>query len=103
MRLNSKERFAILSAFQSVLTCSYKLYLFGSRTDDTKKGGDIDLLVLVSCEDKDQIINLKSKLKLEIFKNIPEQKIDITVATDQELKTDLFLSSLKDHMLPLSD
>ena len=86
-----------------LLQTVFILYLFGSRTDDTKKGGDIDLLVLASCEDKDRIINLKSKLKLEIFKNIPEQKIDITVATDQELKTDLFLSSLKDHMLPLSD
>jgi uncharacterized protein len=52
------------------------IYLFGSRTDLKKKGGDIDLLVYSD--------NLKEsdKLKIEmaLFEKIEEQKVDIIIA-----------------------
>ena len=44
MRINK----AIIKFFKSELDqifTNYKLYLFGSRTDDQKRGGDIDLLI----------------------------------------------------------
>lgn len=49
------------------------VYLFGSRTDDTKRGGDIDILII-----SDKIKNKEiRKIRLEIFDLIGEQKIDI--------------------------
>jgi uncharacterized protein len=55
-----------------------KIYLFGSRADDSKRGGDIDLLILsnkVSVSDKIDI-------KLALFDRIGERKIDIVIAPD---------------------
>lgn len=95
MRLSKKEETAIVTAFKKVFRSEeYKLYLFGSRTDDQKKGGDIDLLVVVNPEHKKHFIDAKSLIKVEIFKMLDEQKIDITIATQPEMENDVFLSSL---------
>ena len=55
-----------------------KLFLFGSRVDDKKKGGDIDLLVV------SEKLSFSDKLKIEceMFKHIEEQKIDIIITDD---------------------
>jgi len=50
-----------------------RVYLFGSRTDDAAKGGDIDLLIV-----SEKIKNReKRKIRLKIFDRMEEQKIDI--------------------------
>ena len=55
---------------------SARVYLFGSRVDETKRGGDIDILIV---SDK---IRLSEKLEIEAHLEtlIGEQKIDL-VAT----------------------
>lgn len=53
-----------------------QIYLFGSRTDDTKKGGDIDLLVISNKINERDI----RKIKLELYDLIGEQRIDIISA-----------------------
>ena len=52
-----------------------KVYLFGSRTNDKLKGGDIDLLIISSK------ITFKDKLKIKykLFEKLGEQKIDVIV------------------------
>ena len=45
MRLKDFEIRAIKEAVRS-MDSKAKVYLFGSRVDDTKKGGDIDLLII---------------------------------------------------------
>jgi len=50
-----------------------QIYLFGSRTDDTKRGVDIDLLIISNKIDKRDI----RKIKIELYDLIGEQKIDI--------------------------
>jgi predicted nucleotidyltransferase len=54
--------------------------LFGSRVDDSKKGGDIDLLIEPEkiTNEFSQIVNLKAKLQL----SLDMQKIDIIIARD---------------------
>jgi predicted nucleotidyltransferase len=46
MRLSDAERGAIRRAIAD-FDPEAMVYLFGSRTDDTKRGGDIDLLIMV--------------------------------------------------------
>ncbi len=72
MRLKKSEIDAIKSAINKYDN-NAKVFLFGSRVDDSKKGGDIDLLII---SDK---IKLDEKLKIETSLDllIDEQKIDL--------------------------
>jgi len=74
MRLLSEE-VNLLKTKLSLLSHDAKLYLFGSRVDDTKKGGDIDLLVV---SDKLHKKDLRF-LRIEFFKVFGEQKLDIVL------------------------
>lgn len=55
-----------------------KVYLFGSRVEHDKRGGDIDLLIMSDKLTGDD----KSKIKLKLFDRIGEQKIDIIISED---------------------
>ncbi len=55
---------------------SAKIYLYGSRIDNNKKGGDIDLLII-----SNKITNtIKRKIRLELYEDIGEQKIDFIIS-----------------------
>lgn len=60
-----------------------KIYIFGSRADLTKKGGDIDILVISSKIDS----QARRKIKVELFLKLGDRKIDIIV-TDNPRKTE---------------
>ena len=74
MRLSENE-IDILKSELFAISKSAKLYLFGSRTDDQAKGGDIDLLIVSNKVSKKDI----RSLRLEFFKHFGEQKIDIVL------------------------
>ena len=54
------------------------IYLFGSRVDDQKKGGDIDLLIL----SQTLMPSDKRAIRGELWQSIGEQKIDLVIAHD---------------------
>lgn len=56
------------------------VYLFGSRVDDKKKGGDIDILILSN----KIVFSDKIDIKAAIFEKLEEQKIDIVIAKDKK-------------------
>lgn len=69
---------------------SNQVYLFGSRVDDSKKGGDIDILVL--SEKKLHHTELY-KMKLSFFSKFGVQKLDVVnFSKDNE-------SAFKKHIL----
>lgn len=45
MRLNKKDIQSIVRVAKEIYGEGVEVYLFGSRTDNEKRGGDIDLLV----------------------------------------------------------
>lgn len=45
MRLSTEQRLALKAQFADVLGADCEVLLFGSRTDDDQRGGDVDLLV----------------------------------------------------------
>lgn len=65
----------------STIDPNAKVYLFGSRTDDTKKGGDIDILILSNQKIKPEKI---TKLRIKFFDTFGEQKLDIVNFTFDE-------------------
>jgi len=66
----------IKKAFLEVFE-SGNIYLFGSRVDDTKKGGDIDLYI--STPDKKDLVSKKIDFLVQLKRKIGEQKIDVVL------------------------
>ena len=77
MRITEHEKNVIIEAVKSVDPTA-QVWLFGSRTDDNKKGGDIDIGILSSKVDVMEEIEIRQK----ICDKIGEQKIDLVVSKD---------------------
>ncbi len=60
-----------------------KIYLFGSRIDVDKRGGDIDIIILSDILDSGDIRDVR----LNFFKEFGEQKLDIILDMQNPLKT----------------
>ncbi|MCP4177769.1 MAG: nucleotidyltransferase domain-containing protein [bacterium] len=76
MRLSKKQINAIKDSVYE-LDLNAGIYLYGSRVDNTKAGGDIDLLII-----SNQLSELKdkSKIRWKIYEKLGEQKIDILLS-----------------------
>ena len=79
MRITQSERATILQALAKVDEDA-PVYLFGSRVDDSARGGDIDLLVL------SKKIDLLAKLDVlgELHDRLGDQKIDLAIFPDAQ-------------------
>ena len=77
MRLSAIEQSVIINAIK-LQDGGAAVYLFGSRTDDRAKGGDIDILII---SDKIKLTE-KIKIRASIFNTILEQKLDLVVKKD---------------------
>ena len=77
MRISEQEKNVIVDAVKNA-DPDARVWLFGSRTDDTKKGGDIDIGILSSKVDVIEEIEIRRK----ICDKIGEQKIDLVVSKD---------------------
>ena len=93
MRLTSQQINDITSVLNAFLEgCKAELRLYGSRVNDDKKGGDIDLLLLVENPNLEaELAENKHYLLAAIKKNIGDQKIDLLVSSYPAVKTDPFL------------
>jgi predicted nucleotidyltransferase len=74
MRITEQEKNAIIDAVINT-DPNAKVWLFGSRVDDNKRGGDIDIAIFSEKIDKD--VMQKIQVKRFICDRIGEQKIDI--------------------------
>ena len=94
MRISEIEKTTIVNAILEK-DKNAQIFLFGSRTDDFKKGGDINILV-----QSDEIGLLEIvKIKSNIFKNIPEQKIDLLISKSNE--TNHFVDFISNQLISL--
>jgi predicted nucleotidyltransferase len=78
MRLSLYQQQQIKQTIFSLVGTDARVWLFGSRADDAKRGGDIDLLI-----ETDQAINNKASLlcKLEgaLVMRLGDRKIDTLI------------------------
>jgi predicted nucleotidyltransferase len=75
----SPEQKNLLKTTTKQLDKNARVFLFGSRVDDTKTGGDIDVLIFSNCLSKQHARLIRRKF-CEIF---GEQKIDIVLDSGQ--------------------
>jgi hypothetical protein len=87
MRITIKEQVKIRELTERYFGKGSTVRLFGSRVDDSKRGGDIDLYV----EPTNRQINLldaRANLWGELQVQLGEQKIDIVLANEEKLLID---------------
>ncbi len=76
MRLNTEEIAAIETSFAETFGKG-EVFLFGSRTDDRRRGGDIDLYVVP--ETRTDLTQKKIDFLVGLKRRIGEQKIDVVI------------------------
>ena len=80
MRLSQRYIDVIKSRFKEFFNDG-DIYLFGSRVDDSKKGGDIDLYLVL--QEHKNLFEKKIKFLSRVKRELGEQKIDIVFNQDQ--------------------
>jgi len=78
MRITEHEKNAIIDAVKSA-DPDAKVWLFGSRADDSKKGGDIDIAIFSEKIKTDVMREIQ--VRRFICDRIGEQKIDIVTTS----------------------
>lgn len=79
MRLTNEQIMTIKTIILSNFGPAAKLMLFGSRMDDSKRGGDIDLLVETDLNPEEMFIKKITALG-QLQRALGEQKIDLLTA-----------------------
>ena len=75
MRLAAREIEAIKASASAAFGASAIVRLFGSRTNDNLRGGDIDLHIEV--DDGGQDVRKAADFRWRLFDRIEEQKVDL--------------------------
>lgn len=79
MRITETERRTILDAAGRHFGPEVRVYLFGSRVDDTARGGDIDLYLERVDLDAAAVLERKLGMRAELHAALGEQRIDLVV------------------------
>jgi predicted nucleotidyltransferase len=97
MRLDQTQKKALKIALQNLKTGD-EVFLFGSRVDDAKRGGDIDLLIF----SQQPSFELSRKIIRDFFKHC-EEKLDVLIITPRKMTQEqtLFVRSIQ--KMPLSN
>ena len=79
MRLTPHERQVIQQAANDCFGSQTVVRLFGSRTDDERRGGDIDLLIDTPLGDPALIAQAHLRFVAKLYTQLGEQKIDVLI------------------------
>jgi len=77
MRLKKEHIESIKELARKIFGEETQVYLFGSRVNNNKKGGDIDLYIETTT--KEDLFEKKIQMILALYKIIGEQKIDLII------------------------
>jgi len=85
MRLQPKEITAVTQAAQHAFIPGTGVFLFGSRVDDAKRGGDIDLLVeLPASLPAEEWVRRRSRFVTRLYRLLDEQRIDVVMTAQDQ-------------------
>jgi predicted nucleotidyltransferase len=77
MRLTAQQQATVRATVAETFGSDAQVRLFGSRVDDTKRGGDIDLLVTTNERDVQALMRCEIALLTKLQNQLGEQKIDL--------------------------
>lgn len=79
MRLSEHEKKVIIDSISEIDPKAH-IFLFGSRANNLKQGGDIDILVISEHITFDH----KLKIKKDLFNLLEEQRIDLVIKSSYD-------------------
>lgn len=79
MRLAPEQISIIKQSGRDIFGPKSKIWVFGSRVDDSRKGGDIDLMIEPELDMSDSLFNSKIKFLAQLELLMGQQKIDLVI------------------------
>ena len=79
MRLTQSQQSSIRQTVDAVAGSGVRVWLFGSRVDDTAKGGDIDLMVEMPVDVASSVL-LSARIGARLQMALGDQRIDVLIA-----------------------
>ena len=79
MRLTQQQIIIIRHVVATLAGNNARITLFGSRVDDTKKGGDIDLLITLP-EQVQHPAALSAKISAQLIRKFEGRKVDVILS-----------------------
>ena len=98
MRLTENQRQSIKSAVTSVIGEASRIWLFGSRVDDSKRGGDIDLLIETQTAVSNRARSL-CELEGALVARLGNRKIDVLLKDAQTPDAPIYLAARQTGVL----
>ena len=83
MRISADQRDRIVDAVRRHMGAGAHVWLFGSRVDDSSKGGDIDLYIEPAICNADEIVEAKLRFLADMHKKLGDQKIDVVIRREE--------------------
>ena len=96
MRITHEEKDKIIRYSKKYFGAGSKLYLFGSRVYDDKKGGDIDLF-LESISDVDMQVQIEF-LK-QLYLHVTPRKVDLVIKSPSKKDQPIYHTAKKEGIL----
>ncbi|MGE4341443.1 MAG: nucleotidyltransferase family protein [Pigmentiphaga sp.] len=84
MRLTAEQAAIIRQSARTSFGPQARVWLFGSRVDDNKRGGDIDLLVKPDQGMSDSLLLRKIRFLSQLERAMGEQKIDVVIEYEHD-------------------
>jgi hypothetical protein len=85
MRLRPEDQQAITQAAREVFAPGTAVLVFGSRTDDRRRGGDVDLLIETPAPmPPAELVARRTRFIAKLYRSLDEQRIDAVITTRGE-------------------
>lgn len=95
MRLSERHRQAVLGVVAETCGPDARVRLFGSRVDDTRRGGDVDLLVELPY-DPDDVHALERQLYVRLLRALDGRPVDVLVVGPHTLRLPVHEEALRE-------
>ena len=104
MRLTPEQAAVIRSAAREVFGADARVWLFGSRVDDSKRGGDIDLLI-ETCDRlaPAEMVRRRTRYAARLYRSLGEQRIDMVITARGEPDARPVVAEAQHHGILLVD
>jgi predicted nucleotidyltransferase len=103
MRLSTFEHQAIERAGREAFPAGTRVLLFGSRLDDARRGGDIDLLVeLPVAMTADEQVSRRNLFTARLYRLLDERRIDVVMTEHRQPDARAVVASARQHGVELT-